>query len=293
MSNVHNVRTLTQLEKTESIEKKDQQFQLAIRNLTKTYISQKAKHPITALQEISLEVVQNEFLCLIGPSGCGKSTLLKIIAGVIPHTSGTIDYQASGPGGSHVGMVFQTPVLFPWKDILHNVMLPAILRKVNPDHARQRATNLLSMVGLAGFENSFPYELSGGMQQRASICRALMCDAPLLLMDEPFGALDALTRDELAVELKSICNKHTKTVVFVTHSIPEAVFLGDRIAVMSARPGRIERILKTNIDRHNDISIMGTPRFQALVSEIRQLIEKTRPPREPLNLKDPGSGDVP
>jgi NitT/TauT family transport system ATP-binding protein len=276
MSFVQRPFTLTPSNEIGSSDHRRSPLQLAIRNLSKTYHGQKSKQPIVALQDISLNVVQNEFLCLIGPSGCGKSTLLKIIAGVIPHTSGTIERPGADLGGPNVGMVFQTPVLFPWKDILHNVMLPAILRKVDPARAREEAHNLLAMVGLKGFESRFPYELSGGMQQRASICRALMCDAPLLLMDEPFGALDALTRDELAVELKTICGKQTKTVVFVTHSIPEAVFLGDRIAVMSARPGRIERIFEIGIDRKNDLSIMATGNFQALVTEIRKLIEDSR-----------------
>lgn len=264
--------------KTMEDTKPQNEFEVIIKNLTKTYLSKTMREPVTALQDISLNIVKDEFLCLIGPSGCGKSTLLKIVGGLIPFTSGELLY-GSGTGDTkrppEIGMVFQSPVLFPWKDVLHNVMLPAILRKSNLQEARDRAMGLLAMVGLSGFELRPHYELSGGMQQRVSICRALMCDAPMLLMDEPFGALDALTRDELAVELKRICQAQTKTVVFVTHSVPEAVFLGDRVAVMSARPGRIDRIIEIDTDHGSDLAVMATPAFQTSVAEIRQLIQKT------------------
>jgi NitT/TauT family transport system ATP-binding protein len=254
-------------------------FQVIIQNLSKSYATQSASS-IVALESISLNVKKNEFVCLIGPSGCGKSTLLKIIGGLIPHNRGTIIYGADEAGRSgavpNIGMVFQTPVLFPWKSILGNVMLPAIIRHQDVSLARDRARELLAMTGLTEFETCFPRELSGGMQQRAAICRALMCDGNLLVMDEPFGALDSLTRDDLAVELKRICDEQTKTVLFVTHSITEAVFLADRIVVMSARPGRIVKVIDVDFDRADGLSVMSSSEFQALVSEIRGLIESQR-----------------
>jgi NitT/TauT family transport system ATP-binding protein len=232
--------------------------------------------PVNALTEVNLAIERNEFLCLIGPSGCGKSTLLKIFAGLIRPTSGRIIVNHSDPSdvaGSIMGIVFQTPVLFPWKTILRNVMFPAVIQRADLREAGNRAMSYLEMAGLTAFAASYPCELSGGMQQRASICRALMCRSDILLMDEPFGALDALTRDDMAVELKRISAREKKTVIFVTHSIPEAVFLGDRIVVMSARPGRINSIVDVGIEGKEDIAVMGTVRFQSVVADIRSRIE--------------------
>jgi NitT/TauT family transport system ATP-binding protein len=231
--------------------------------------------PVPALVDIDLTVRRDEFLCLVGPSGCGKSTLLKIVAELIPPTRGALERRPRLPGIDvvpPVGIVFQTPVLFPWKTVLANVMFPAVIQKHDRAQARDRAHRLLALVGLSDMASAHPHQLSGGMQQRAAICRALMCDSDILLMDEPFGALDAMTRDELAVELKSICRHERRTVIFVTHSIPEAVFLGDRIVVMSARPGRIHSVVEIDIERTSDLAVMESVRFQRLVSDIRSRI---------------------
>lgn len=195
---------------------------------------------IPALEKVSLEVREKEFVAIVGPSGCGKSTFLKIIAGLLPVTTGKVTIEGKLVNGPQqgVGMVFQTPVLLQWRRVLENVMLPIEILDMNSKSYRKEALALLNLVGLQGFENKYPFELSGGMQQRVSICRALICDPPLLLMDEPFGALDALTRDDMNLELLRIWETKKKTAIFVTHSIPEAVFLADRVLVMSARPGR-------------------------------------------------------
>jgi len=247
---------------------------VVLTGISKTYQGRAAAR-VPALVDIDLTIWRDEFLCLVGPSGCGKSTLLKIIADLYRPTSGQRERKPREPGAAAlppVGIVFQTPVLFPWKDILNNVMFPAVIQKRDKSRARERARELLAMVGLSDFASSYPYQLSGGMQQRAAICRALMCESDILLMDEPFGALDAMTRDELAVELKNICRRERRTVVFVTHSIPEAVFLADRIAVMSARPGRIDSVVTVEIERKNDLSVMESRAFQRLVSDVRSRI---------------------
>src|SRR5713101_9049717 len=200
--------------------------------------------PVEALRDISFGVERGELIALVGPSGCGKSTLLRIISGLRPATTGSVFVagRAVTRPIAEVGMVFQAPVLLRWRSVLDNVLLPAELAGLEPRRYRDRAHDLLRLVGLGGFEAKLPRELSGGMQQRASLCRALLLDPPLLLMDEPFGALDAITRDEMNLELLRVWgegNTQRKTIVFVTHSIPEAVFLADRVVVMTPRPGRV------------------------------------------------------
>lgn len=245
---------------------------ISIRNLSKSY------GKFVALESASLDVHRGEFICLIGPSGCGKSTILQIVAGLVRQTSGVLEFWSDDGNSTdyvyhgEIGMVFQTSVLFPWKDVIGNVMLPAVLRGDDFTSGRARARELLAMVGLKEFETRTPRELSGGMQQRVAICRSLMCNSDILLMDEPFGALDALTRDELALELKRICEVQKKTVIFVTHSIPEAVFLGDRIVVMGIKPGRVKRIITVDLDRSSGLPIMETAAFQSKVSMVRDLI---------------------
>jgi NitT/TauT family transport system ATP-binding protein len=210
---------------------------------------------VEAVRDVSLRVDRGEFVALVGPSGCGKSTLLRIIAGLRPATSGRV--VVNGTEVRHpiqaVGMVFQAPVLLRWRTVLDNVLLPAELAGVDVGPLRRRAMELLDLVGLGDFAAKRPTELSGGMQQRASLCRALLLDPPLLLMDEPFGALDAMTRDEMNLELLRVWGEQSgagrKTIVFVTHSIPEAVFLADRIVVMSPRPGRIATVLPVGLPR--------------------------------------------
>ena len=227
---------------------------LTVENLNKTYISQGSETP--ALVDINLSIAEGEFICLLGPSGCGKSTLLKIIAGLIPATSGRIAINGkavSGPGPERA-VVFQDYALFPWMTVRDNVEFGLEARKLPPAERRQVSSRLLKVVGLSDFAERFPHQLSGGMKQRVSIARALAVDPSLLLMDEPFGALDAQTRQLLQDELLRIWREYRKTVVFVTHSIEEAIYLSDRIAVMTARPGRIKQIVMVPELRPRDMA---------------------------------------
>lgn len=231
--------------------------------------------PVEALRDISLTIHEGEFVALVGPSGCGKSTLMRIVAGLRPVTTGRVEVDGvpvSGPV-SRVGMVFQAAVLLKWRSVLDNVLLPAELSGLNPRSFRDRALSLLQLVGLGEFANKRPGELSGGMQQRASLCRALVLDPPILLMDEPFGALDAMTRDEMNLELLRIWGESDtgagrKTIVFVTHSIPEAVFLADRVVVMSPRPGRVAGIHTVPLPRPRSVETRAAPEMGRLTLSI-------------------------
>jgi NitT/TauT family transport system ATP-binding protein len=245
-------------------------------HVSKLYRSKNAGDVI-ALADINLDIKRNEFVCLVGPSGCGKSTILRMLAGLSSPSSGIIERKTFGDlrwEQMGIGMVFQAPVLLPWKKVLANVLFPARVQGKLGEREISRARALLASVGLSGFESSYPSQLSGGMQQRAAICRALMCSGDVLLMDEPFGALDAITRDELAVELKAICKRDKRTVVFVTHSISEAVFLADRIVVLSPRPGRIVEIVPVEFERDSDLSIMTSAKFQNAVAQVRSIIQR-------------------
>lgn len=228
-----------------------------------------ASGPVEALQDIAFVVGRGELVALVGPSGCGKSTLLRTVAGLRPPTSGqvTVDGQAVTRPLPAVGMVFQAPVLLKWRRVLDNVLLPAELAGLEPARYRARARDLLRLVGLGEFADKYPRELSGGMQQRAALCRALLLDPPLLLMDEPFGALDAMTRDELNLELLRVWGEGSgerKTIVFVTHSIPEAVFLADRVVVMTPRPGRVATIVPVTLPRPRTVATRAAPEFGQL-----------------------------
>ncbi len=217
-------------------------------------------------------------MCIVGPSGCGKSTLLRLVAGLIAPTRGTITIEGRRVDGPRedVGIVFQKPTLLPWASALENVLMPLKLMGRPTAGPRGRALELLAMVGLAGFEHKLPGELSGGMQQRVAICRALIHDPPILLMDEPFGALDALTREEMTLELLQIWNERRKTIVFVTHSITEAVLLADRVVVMSARPGRIDHVLDVDVPRPRFFGQEALPEFQRVASAVRAAIFSNR-----------------
>ena len=238
--------------------------------------------PVEALRNITLAVGQGEFVSLVGPSGCGKSTLLRIIAGLRPATSGTVSVNGTGVRKPipDVGMVFQAPVLLKWRTILDNVLLPAELAGLPAANYRQRAFDLLRLVGLGDFATKRPNELSGGMQQRASICRALLLDPPLLLMDEPFGALDAMTRDDMNLELLRIWGEglgsgdRRKTIVFVTHSIQEAVILSDRVVVMSQRPGRITATRDIDLPRPRTIETRASEDLGRLSLEIYRALNR-------------------
>ncbi len=238
-----------------------------------------ASGAVEALREISLGVSTGEFAALVGPSGCGKSTLLRIIAGLRPATSGAV--VVAGRPVTHpiheVGMVFQAPVLLKWRRVLDNVLLPAELAGLDPRQHAKRAHELLKLVGLGDFADKYPRELSGGMQQRAALCRALLLDPPLLLMDEPFGALDAMTRDELNLELLRVWGEGSqarKTIVFVTHSIPEAVFLADRVVLMTRRPGRVETVFPVGLPRPRTAASRAAPEFGALALRIHETLTR-------------------
>jgi NitT/TauT family transport system ATP-binding protein len=227
--------------------------------------------PVDALADVSFTVRAGEFVSLLGPSGCGKSTLLRIIAGLETATAGTVSIGGRVVGGpqTQLGIVFQSPMLLPWRDALGNVLLQAEARGMDRREAEATARALITSVGLAGFEHKRPRELSGGMQQRLAICRALLHDPALLLMDEPFGALDALTRDQMNIDLQALWRRGEKTVIFVTHSISEAVFLSDRILVMSPRPGRIVLEAPIGLARPRRMRMRDTAEFTAYQHQIR------------------------
>jgi len=227
---------------------------------------------VHALDDVHFDVKRGEFFSIVGPSGCGKTTLLRAIAGLLIPSRGQIRVNGSSVVGPtpNVGIVFQNPVLMAWRTVLDNVLLQAEVRRLNLREYKSRAGQLLKVVGLEGFEAKYPYQLSGGMQQRASICRALIHDPPLLLMDEPFGALDALTRERMNLELLRIWQASRKSVIFITHSIPEAVFLSDRVAVMSPRPGHIQEIVPIHLPAPRTMETMEIPEFTKAVAYIRR-----------------------
>jgi NitT/TauT family transport system ATP-binding protein len=247
---------------------------IEVRGLSKRYRSTRGED-VLALTNIDLELMPGEFVSVVGPSGCGKSTLLKILAGLLPQSEGEALLSGTPIVGPRpdIGIVFQNPVLLPWKTVFENAMLPVDILHLDRGLHRERALELLRLVGLDGFEDKYPFELSGGMQQRTAIVRALVHDPAILLMDEPFGALDAMTREQMNVELLKIWRESKKTVFFITHSIPEAVFLSDTVFVMSSRPGRIVRTIEVDLSRPRTLSVLGEPHFGRLTAEIRTLFE--------------------
>ncbi len=246
---------------------------IVVENLSRVFTSTDGTK-IQAMAGVSFTVQPNEFLAVIGPSGCGKTTLLRIIAGLIQPSSGRVvvngqEVMRPVPG---VGMVFQRPVLLPWRTVVDNVLLPVEFLRLDKRSYVDKARDLLQLTGLAGFENRMPYELSGGMQQRAAISRALIHEPSLLLMDEPFGALDALTRDVMNLELARIWQERRKTIVFITHSIAEAVFLADHVLVMTPRPGRIAAHLQIDLPRPRKLSIRYSPEFARYANTAREIL---------------------
>ncbi len=231
---------------------------------------------IFAVDSATLGLERGGFLSLLGPSGCGKSTLLLMIAGLINRNAGeiTIDGTLITKPYIDLGIVFQDANLLEWRTVMKNLMIQAEVRNLNRADAEKRSQDLLNMVGLDGYEQRYPYELSGGMRQRVSICRALVHNPPLLLMDEPFGALDALTRDQLNLDLQDIWMKSKKTIIFVTHSITEAVFLSDRVAVMTPQPGRIGAVIDIELPRPRNIQVRDDPAFTVYTKQIRSLFEQ-------------------
>jgi NitT/TauT family transport system ATP-binding protein len=243
---------------------------IRISGVSKTYRSRDGDVP--SLRPLDFHIDEGEFFVVVGPSGCGKSTLLKMISGLLPPSSGEIlvdGERVTKPHGN-VGIVFQNSLLLPWRNVLNNVLLPIDMKQLSREKYLPRAMALLKMVGLEGFEKKLPWQLSGGMQQRASICRALVHDPKIMLMDEPFGALDAMTRERMNVELQRIQRETGKTVLLITHSIPEAVFLADRVLVMTERPGAIAAIYDVPLGKNRSLDAMGDPVFTELVQRIRK-----------------------
>lgn len=242
--------------------------QVKLHNVVKRYGPQEVVHGL------DLTIKDGEFVVFVGPSGCGKSTLLRVVAGLILPTRGSVRIGATAVDGPRfdVGIVFQSPTLLGWRRILQNVLFPLEILGRKTARSNEQAAELLRLVGLAGFEQKRPHELSGGMQQRAAICRALVHDPGILLMDEPFGALDALTREEMSLELLRIWASTLKTILFVTHSVSEAVLLADRVIVMTPRPGRIADIVDVHLSRPRDYEQESSDEFHRCTQRIRQQI---------------------
>jgi NitT/TauT family transport system ATP-binding protein len=244
---------------------------ISVRHLSRRFAS------IIALDDIDFSIRAGELVVIVGPSGCGKSTLLRILAGLLPPSDGSAFLHGTpiiGPRRD-IGVVFQSPVLFPWRSVLSNALLPVDVQRLGRETFRPVALDLLRLVGLEGFEHRYPWQLSGGMQQRVALVRALIHDPALLLMDEPFGALDAMTREQMSLELQRIWMERRKTVLFITHSIGEAVFLADRVLVMTPRPGRIADELAIDLPRPRRLEAMNTPEFGAYVGRIRTALNVT------------------
>jgi NitT/TauT family transport system ATP-binding protein len=232
------------------------------------------KEPFLAVRDVSLAIMEGEFFTLVGPSGCGKSTLLNIIAGLEPKSAGSVlvaGNEVTKPSRD-IGMMFQTPVLLPWRSNVDNVLLPAEVFGIDKRTLREKAISLLELVGLGAFAYRYPFELSGGMQQRVAICRMLLCDPTVLLMDEPFSALDEMTREFLNMELLRIWQDRRKTVLFVTHNISEAVLLSDRIGVMAARPGHLQEVVTIDLPRPRNKGTLVDPHFFRLIACVRRIL---------------------
>ncbi len=246
---------------------------LAVEAKNLSLIFQTADTPVTALADIDLTIERGEFVSFIGPSGCGKTTLMRVIADLERATTGHIAVNGLSPEQARLsrayGYVFQAPALYPWRSVLHNVMLPLEIMGLPTAERRERALQQLALVGLTGFEKKYPWQLSGGMQQRVSIARAMAFEPKLLLMDEPFGALDEITRDHLNEQLLRLWERTGKTVVFVTHSISEAVFLSNRIVVMSPRPGRIMEVITNHLPSGRTLDVRETPAFAEVAQKVR------------------------
>ncbi|MGN8078835.1 ABC transporter ATP-binding protein [Variovorax sp. 22077] len=239
------------------------------RGVSKIYPSNDG--PVESLKPLDFAIKEGEFVSVVGPSGCGKSTLLKMVAGLLPISGGSLTlagHPIKGPQ-KDVGIVFQSAVLLPWRSVEDNILLQAEMRHLPSEASRARARELMEMAGLKGFEKKYPWQLSGGMQQRASICRALLHDPSVLLMDEPFGALDAMTREKMNLELQRIWMTSKKTVLLITHSIPEAIFLSDRVMVMSERPGSIAAVYDIDLPRPRTLDVMASAEFGAYTKLVR------------------------
>ena len=248
---------------------------ISIAGVSKSFaVRGRGQAPLRAIDGIDLEVAEGELVTLVGRSGCGKSTLLRIVAGLIPATEGRVTIAGKDVRGPSrdVALAFQRPALLPWRNVLENVLLPVEILGLDRRAHRKQAEELLGLVGLAGFEERAPYELSGGMQQRVALCRSLIYEPRVLLMDEPFAALDALTREELSLELQRILAERGKTIVFVTHSISEAVLLADRVVVMTPRPGRIAEIVPVGAERPRSLGQAGSEQLARASGRVHDLL---------------------
>lgn len=251
---------------------------LAVKVVDASVVFPSPDKPVHALKNVSLNIAEGEFVSFIGPSGCGKTTLMRVIADLEHLTSGTVlvngvTAQQARQNGAY-GYVFQAPALYPWRTVLKNVTLPLEIKGVSVDERKAIAMRQLANVGLAGFEGKYPWQLSGGMQQRVSIARALGFEPRILMMDEPFGALDEITRDRLNEQLLQLWAKERRTVIFVTHSIPEAAFLSSKIVVMSARPGRVVEVIDSNLPADRTLDIRETPEFVDIAHRIRMALRR-------------------
>jgi NitT/TauT family transport system ATP-binding protein len=245
---------------------------IRLEGVGKTYDTQSSE--VRACEDVSLDIRESEFVAIVGPSGCGKTTILKMVAGLVPYTAGviTVGGRRVERPQTDVGIVFQESILLDWRDVLENVLLQVDIRGLERAKYEPVARGLLRATGLEGFENRKPYELSGGMRQRVSICRALVHDPPLLLMDEPFGALDALTREQISMDIQRVWMEKRKTALHITHSIPEAVLLADRVVVMSPRPGRIVEIIDVDLPRPRRLDKLP-PKFNDYAGRIRDIFK--------------------
>ena len=245
---------------------------IEVDRLSMTFVTDEG--PICALDRLTFEAKESEFVSIVGPSGCGKSTLLKLIAGLMSPTEGNIKLNGVSVNGpnTNIGMVFQNAILMNWRTALENIMIQVEVRKLNKKIYDKISRDLMKLVGLSGFENKYPYQLSGGMAQRVSLCRALIHDPPLLLMDEPFAALDALTREKMNLELQRIWLERKKTVIFITHNIQEAIFLSDRVLVMSPRPGKVVKVVPIGFPRPRELVTMQLQEFNNIAGELRILM---------------------
>lgn len=252
------------------------QSKLVVQHLRKSFRSQRSEQPIQVFDDISFAVSPSEFVSLVGPSGCGKTTFLRILDGLIPHDEGDIFLNGQNVinPGPDKGFVFQESSLLPWRTVLDNVIIGLELNGTKKKDAREKALDFIALVGLAGFEQHYPHELSGGMQQRVNLARALIVNPEVLLMDEPFASLDAQTREIMQAELLKMWNKTQKTVIFVTHQIEEAIFLSDRVVVFSARPARIREIVRVDIARPRSLSVKRSKEFLDLADHVWSIIQR-------------------
>jgi NitT/TauT family transport system ATP-binding protein len=267
----------TKFQKREFAKAKEENIEIKIENLSMVYQDKNGGQPVTALKDVNLEIKEGEFISLLGPSGCGKTTLLRIIADLLQPSMGKVTVRGQSPRDVRLqkkyGIVFQNPVLYDWRTVRRNVCMPMELLGMKKSDRTARVTEMLDLVGLSEFGKHYPYELSGGMQQRVGIARALAINPEILLMDEPFSALDEFTREKLHEDLLNIWAKTNKTVVFVTHNISEAVFLSDRVVVLSPHPGRVSAVIDIDIPRPRNMESKQTQQFYDYITKIRNSFE--------------------